>query len=295
MSWILLSISAAIIWALINVLDKFILTKWAKKSLIPVIIFGLVALITSLGIYFFIGFSSLSLSHLILAIGMGFIYTLFGSVFYYRAVQSDEVSRIVPLLNFGPLFTLIFATIFLNEYFLPHIYLGIILLVFGAILISTRKRINFKFNKAFWFANISILAYSVEAVVIKYLIGFTDFWTIFGYLEIGSFLGSIPIFFLISKDFKQMIRSYGFKPIIAMTFSETFSLIGLLLITIAYTTGSVTLVNALSSLQSFFVLLLMIILSLFFPYILKEEIKTKTILLKLVAIILMFVGVILIT
>ena len=73
------------------------------------------------------------------------------------------------------------------------------------------------------------------------------------------------------------------------------NLAGLALITVATAVGFATLVTALSDVQSLFVLLFTVVLSLFFPKILKEELSGKIVLQKLVAIILMFVGVILIS
>jgi drug/metabolite transporter (DMT)-like permease len=57
----------------------------------------------------------------------------------------------------------------------------------------------------------------------------------------------------------------------------------------------VTLVAALSSVQPFFVLLIAVVLSVFYPKILKEEIGKSAVLLKAVAILVMFAGAVLIT
>ena len=53
--------------------------------------------------------------------------------------------------------------------------------------------------------------------------------------------------------------------------------------------------NSLSSVQPFFVMLFAIVLSVFYPKILKEEITGQAVLVKSVAIMLMFAGAILIT
>jgi hypothetical protein len=80
-----------------------------------------------------------------------------------------------------------------------------------------------------------------------------------------------------------------------LTKNETFNLFGVLFITIAVSIGYITLVNALSSIQPFSILLFAVILSIFFPFILKEEIGKSIVAQKLIAIILMFIGAILIT
>jgi len=73
------------------------------------------------------------------------------------------------------------------------------------------------------------------------------------------------------------------------------ALFGILFSIIATSISYVTLVNALSSVQPFFVLLFTVLLSIFFPHIIKEEINKSIMFLKVLAIILMFIGVILVT
>lgn len=295
MSWILLSILATIIWAVLSIIDKYVLTKWVKNPLALVIIFSLISLLIGTGIYLIVGFSFLATKYIILALVAGFAYTLLGSFFYYKAVKADEVSRVIPLFNFGPLFVMFLAAIFLAERLSWFNYLGVIILIFGALFISWKPKTPYRINKAFVFSMVTNLAYATEAIVAKYLLQFTDFWTVFGYLKIGSFLGCLPIFYLAYKEFKIVINQFGYRPVIFITINETLSEVSFFIVTFAYTLGSVTLINALTATQSFFVLAFAVIFSLFFPRILKEEVKPKTVLLKLVAIILMFIGVILIT
>jgi hypothetical protein len=64
---------------------------------------------------------------------------------------------------------------------------------------------------------------------------------------------------------------------------------------IAISLGYVSLVSAISGLQNLFVFVYMLMLSLFLPNILKEEITKGIVLLKLSAVILMFFGTWLIT
>jgi len=133
------------------------------------------------------------------------------------------------------------------------------------------------------------------SVLIKYLLNFADFWTIFSYTRIGTIFALIPIFYFNFKDLVSNVKEHGKKVIGVMSLSEVFNISGVLFITIATSLGFVTLVSALSELQAFFVLFLTIILSVFYPKILKEEVTRSTVLIKSIAIILMFVGVILIT
>jgi transporter family protein len=292
MSWILFSVLAALTWAVVNIIDKYVLDKLVRKPIIPVMVMGVIGLIASIFIFIFKGFSYLSIFNILLTFISGFFYVI-AILFYFKAVQIEEISRIIPLWHFAPLFTLILATIFLGEIFTPIKYIGILLLVSGVILISYKKEI--KIGKAAWFMIFGSFLLSINYVLTKYLLNFTDYWTIFSYVRIGSFLTLIPILYLNFPELMLTVRKHGKKAVGLMSLAEILNLAAVLFITIAAAIGFVSLVNALSSVQPFFVLLFAVILSVFYPKILKEEIGKSVILLKITAIALMFAGVILIT
>lgn len=47
--WVIFSILAAICWAVVNTTDKYVLTKWVRQPLVPVILVGMLGLIASIG------------------------------------------------------------------------------------------------------------------------------------------------------------------------------------------------------------------------------------------------------
>lgn len=294
MSWILFSILAALTWAVVNTIDKYILTKWVEKPIVPVMILGVIGLIASIVVYFINGFSELSYINILMAFVAGVFYILM-ILFYFKAVKIEEISRVIPLFYLTPLFILILASIFLGEFFMPVKYLGIILLIIGAFLISTHKITKISLGKAFWLMIISCLFLSGNYVITKYLLKFADFWTIFSWTRIGIFIALIPVYFISYPDLLSTVNEHGKKVVVVISISQILNVIGVLFITIAASYGYITLVNALSSVQPLFVLLFAVLLSIFYPGIIKEEIGKTTLLLKSIAIILMFAGAILIS
>lgn len=144
---------------------------------------------------------------------------------------------------------------FFKETFTFTKYLGIFFLVCGAILISQKDKIDFRFNKAFWLMALAAITMAIGSIITKYLLNFGDFWTIFSYTRgFGETIALIPIIYLNFKDIKEGITKNGKKAIGAMFFSALFGVFGIILITIAVSTGSVTLVYSLSSIQPFFCL-----------------------------------------
>lgn len=295
MAWILFSILTALFWASANIIDKFIFTRWVVRPIIPVIVGGIIGLLASLIIYLTQGFVELSMINTFWGILAGIFYVL-SILFYFKAVKIEEISRVIPLYYLMNFFILFLAFIFLGEVLTPIKYLGVFFLAIGAILVSQKDSINFKFNKAFWFMVLASGAIAVSTVITKYLLNFADYWTIFSYTRgIGAMIALLPVIYLNFNDLIGEVKKNGKKTIGLMSVSETLNVSGGLFITLAISVGSVTLVNALASVQPFFVLLFALIISIFYPAIFKEDIKKANIFIKVIAIILIFIGVILIT
>ncbi len=294
MEWVLFSILAVIIWSVVNIVDKYVLTKWIEKPVIPTMILGVVGLAASFIVYLTQGFSELSFSNILLAFLAGLLYVLM-SLLYYKSVQLEEISRITPLFHFTPIFILILASIFLGEIFTPIKYVGIFLLLIGAILITTKKIKKFSFGKAVWLMLLASLAMAINQIITKYLLGFAGFWTVFSWIRIGAFIFLIPVYFIYWPRFAALTKKHGKKVIAIVSLNESINILGVIFITMAASVGYITLVNALSSIQPVFVFIFTIFLSIFYPKIIKEEINKSTLLLKSTAIILMILGVIIIS
>ncbi len=293
MSWVILSILAALCFAVVNIVDKYVLTNWIKKPIAAVITYGLISLAASLLIYIFHGFAELSYFNIFLALIAGILAMLM-AIFYFKAVKIEEISRVMPLFLLSPLFIMVFALIFLGEALRLVEYLGVFMIVLGAILISSRNPFKISLGKSFWFMILSVLSISAHNILLKYLLGFADFWTIFAYIKIGMIFPLVPVLYFGLPTLISVAKKHGKKVIIILGANELLTLAASLLITVALTIGYVTLVKALSSVQLFFVLLFTIILSVFYPKILKEEIKKSVVLIKLAAMVVMFIGVLLI-
>lgn len=140
-----------------------------------------------------------------------------------------------------------------------------------------------------------VIILPVNIILIKYVLDFTDYWTVFAYVRIGVAIATIPIVYFYLPELIKSIKEFGAKVIIVMSISKGLFLFGSLLLTIALSFGYASLVYSLSSIQPFFVLLIAVILSRFFPSILKEEVSKSIVLVKIIAIISIFIGAFLIT
>lgn len=294
MTWALLAILSALIWAFCNILDKLVVSKYVSKPMIPVLCMGVLGIFMSLGIFLLNGFDTLSLSHWGLGMLAGFLYTLM-LLFYFKSIQLEEVSKVLPLYYLSPMFLMLIAAIFLGEVFTPLIYLGMFLLVAGAIALSSDAGFKPSLSKGIWFMVLAGFCIAINQTITKYLLDYADYWTIFGVIRIGAFCFLLPFIPGHIKDFKALVKEHGPKPVGFVTLSETLNLVAVLVSTLAASTGFISLINALQSIHPFFLLILTTIFTLFWPQILEEKITQPILLRKAVSIGVMFVGILLIS
>jgi drug/metabolite transporter (DMT)-like permease len=292
MSWIIYSLLAQFVWAIGNVTDKFVFSKYIKQPIIALLGFGFVGALGAALVYFTKGFVPISIAGLLIALVTGLVYTV-ANLFYYKAVQAEEISRVIALIYLDPLFTAILSAIFLGEIFSLPKYLGIALLVIGAILISYKKSKGLKLSKGALFCILAVFFYAVFNLLLKYLVDRIDFWTVFAYIRLGSFIALLPLYFFYAKPLIELTKQS--KGLLTVTASNVLALVGIIFFTIASSLGYITLVSSLTAIQPFSVLLITLGMSLFYPHILKEEHSKAIFMQKFSAIALIIIGVILIT
>lgn len=218
--------------------------------------------------------------------------------FYSKALMVEEVSRLAPLFQFIPIFVILLSVPFLGEILSAQKYFGIALIVLTSILISYKKSENgnslsYTFKLMLPFT--AIIA--VFTVLNKYLLGYLDYWSLFFWMMIGSWIG-VMIMLAFSKprkEFFNVVPQLGKRTFLVVLTGEGAYVLGTIFFLIATSSGYVSLVSALAGLQQVFVFIFMLLISLFVPTILKEEISKSVVALKIFAIALMFVGTWLIT
>jgi len=293
MAWFLFAILAAVLWAGVNTVDKYVLTRWLRNPFIPLFVLGFAGLVASIIVIFLIGIEELSVFHIVIALIGGFFY-IFTGILYLHAVKLEEISRVVPLFHLSPLFILLFAFLFLGEVFAPLKYGGIFLLIVGSLLISLKIGNRLYFGKAFGLMIVAAITLAITDTIVKYLLNFADFWTVFSYVRIGGALTLLPLLYFHLPELIGLFHKTKRKIISVMSVNETINVLAVLGSVIALSLGPVTLVSALISTQAFFLLLFAFMVSKIRPGLIKEDISKSSFFTKLVAIGFMFVGVIIV-
>jgi len=296
MNWVILALIAVSLWSLQTILVKYFRVSYFENSL-GYIIFLTPTIIYTLVLLFFEPFVILNFKEGMLAILSGVI-ALTGYYFYLEAIHKEEASTVTILQQIGPLFILILSTIFLKEILTIKQYIAFVLIFTGSVLMSFKKveqKIRLRYGAGL--VLISSFFFSIQGVLFKYLSNI-NLATIMIYRQFGFFF-LILLMLLISPKARsytlKVMNNLNIRKKLLVYFSEMIGITGLFVVYLAIQRGPVSLVSVMGGFQPIFVLILTIIISLFLPKILKEAINKKTIIIKIISIVLMLGGLYLIS
>ncbi len=304
MLWIVLTIGAYLLGAVANILDKFLL---GSKRFSSAPVYAFYAGIFSLWAIFFapFGLKVPSLAGLALCFGSGIVFLL-GILLLYFAISKAQASQVVPVVGAVlPLATFLISLPIQSEKLNWLQLLGILFLIFGGLLISFDLPLKLgkkKFFSGFHYAIGAGILLAVAYVTFKHLSAGENFVTWYVWTRVGGFLGAfglllVPVwrrdilksFHLHRKNKKQALSTGGI-----FVGNKIIAGLSALLLNYAITLGSVTLINALVSIQYVFVLILAWVVSQKYHQIFEEKLLFWDWMQKLAAIGVIAVGIFLI-
>ena len=278
MSWVLFTLLAVNLWCISNIIDKHVISKRLKNPATPMIICGVGSLVYSTVLFlFFKAAFSLPL------VGLGLLYTL-ALLLYYKALKIEEASQVIALYSMTPIFVAILAFILLGESFGIWKYIGIILIVIGAIIISIGKGSGLKTKILPLMLLITIL-YASYNIALKHFTGDFGFLSVFAGTQFGLFLGALILLARQRKVEKFSRRTAGL-----VLLSQVAGVLGLMSFIYAVSIGPVSLVSALENTQPLFLLVYVTLITMFHSHIIKEDISRRPLFVKALAIIIMALG-----
>lgn len=295
MLWLIVAIFSYLILAVVFLLDKYFLVGPIPNPKIYAFYIGILGILI-LFVVPFVDFDIPDFSQIILSIftGILFIYTLF---WFYKALRQFEVSRIVPAIGaFVPLFTFALVYIFSRgKETLSFVEtIAFFLLIVGSVLVTLEKKkiINLK---TIQISTITALMFSLYSVLSKYVYLKQPFWSGFIWIRIGGFLMALGFLFFSSEVKEEIFKRKKVFPkrTTLFLFNQAIGSGATILQNWAIALAPliyVPIINALLGTQYAFLLILTILISLKFPQILKEEISRKIFFQKIIAILLIGIG-----
>ena len=288
MNWIVVSLVAYLLLSLCFILDKFLLKKSIPK---PAVYAFYMALLSS-GVLFLIPFGVrwVNFSFFIRSSFFGIIF-IWALVYFYKAVKKNQISKVAPLVGtVTQIATFFLAVIFLNHSISNLNLVGLALLIVGGFLVSFDLPLNYKsltkgLSSSVESGVLFAIAYSgfdyiyQEFKIVSgdqnvFINGF--FWT-----RIGLILGGFSLL-LVNKyriEIKKSIfgkhkkhkESRSVKTLALLLLNKIFGGTSSILINHAILLGGAVFVQAVSSVQFVFVLILATLVSIKHPDIFDEK------------------------
>ena len=291
MSWITAIFLATIVFSFCVILDKFITANHIKSvysfAVILNIIYAPFIFITT---YF--QRNTFILGPGILYSAVAGVFWFFMWIFYWKALQKGEASRVSAVFFTLPIYSAIIGITFLHESLSLLKWVGIVVIVVGAILSSLGGASNKKdMMSAYLFALLAAVLAAIGNAVSKYAMSDLPPLTV----NCIAFYSTIPLYLFLLKE-KKVVEE------VRATFRNTRLLfkfgtrglvgyVGIMLNMTAIGLGPISLVSAIAGTQPIVVLIVSLGASIFFPKIIHEELGKKTLLPKFAALVLTVVGI----
>jgi uncharacterized membrane protein len=285
-NWAIIALISAGISGLVSIFDKTVLYRFVTNShTLPLLIAIIQMSFGTLTILIVSSFEIIHLEYFFLPFIAGALFGLQGHLFL-KVTFSNEITRTVPISQIYPIFTAFFALLFLDENILLYQWVGILLIVIGAILIvmdfsGDLWKIKI-IDKAFGLLVIGSLLYSAANITSKLAVEEASIIQVHAVRMFA--LGFV--FFLLNfrkdsyLDVKNMIQSKS-KGFLFVFTNEVFLVnVHFYLALLALSLGPVSLVTAILSVRSLFLLIFTILVSVLFKWPLGESITPKIILIK---------------
>lgn len=294
MNWASVAILSTATFAVVNTIDSHLLSKrmpGLRAFLLPVSIFHLIYGLLS---FYLVPLpEGIGIWPVLVAVVSGVLRTIAVTIILYN-LQREEVSRVIPVVYTYPIFVAIIAVLFMGETLGYLQWLAIIIVVAGAIIVSTRQSPS---GSTIWLGKPLLLLFgsslllAMADITSKYALTYISFWNMF---SITAFCIS-GIFLLVSmrphilSQLSSMERRNSAMALLA--FNETLAPVGIVLLFWALERGLVSLVSTIASSRPVFVVIFVLILSRVLPGFLEWETGKGMLALRLVAIAMIFSGI----
>ena len=290
MSWVILSILAAVFWTVTGIIDKHIISDELKDPLLATAVNGIVAFIIFAGVSLLYGSIKMPPLTVIIITFAGVVYSL-AILMGYVALTKGEVTRLTPLLSTIPIFVAVFAYFGFSERFTPIKYVGILLIVIGALFVSLEiNKHKFKFGPAFMIGIGAAVFFAFRNVLLKAVTINENIWSSLFWLGFGALIFSAVII----TFHHPHLRRKGQRGIHHLFCNRILAILGLLCFTLALSIGSVSLSSAIVEIKPMLVFMAALFVTKHYPKYIKEKVTKGIIIQKTAAIIMIISGALLV-
>lgn len=298
MNWLFFALSAQFTWAIVNHFDKHLVNKYFNGGVGAMMIFT--AFVNSIFLPFLLFFNRQILETPILQVfiasSVGACYVI-GSIFYLYALRKEETTNISILWQFSIPVTYLLGYIFLRETLSTQQIIGSLIVLTGGLITMIKidnKSFSIKSDILFLMI-LAVLIHSLSSLIFKaFAINF-DFWSAIFFEIFGALITGILLVLLVKSYRLEFISaiSKNRKKVFTLNFINEFMQISAnTLFRFATMLAPLALVQVTNSLNSPFVFVIAVILSIFLPYISNEKFSKFTVAQKILGIVVVSFGII---
>ena len=264
--WTTAAVIAAVCIGLVNTIDSHLIARRMpgfRPFLIPVgILIALFAVIIGCLNPLPPGFSGWPLAA---AVGSN-VLRVCAITISLHTMRTEEVSRIIPVVQTSPIFVALMAVPLLGERLLWLDWLAIFIVVSGAVIISLRHgggrlKLGTSFFKLIG-ASLLLAAADVSA---KYALGYVDFWQMYWLTAAVMALTFLGIGLRRRFWRELVIMPQRNRTLAIVVANESVGVVGAIMLFTAISAGPVSLVSAINASRPLFVLVFSLIISLIVP------------------------------
>lgn len=297
MEWLLFALVGPLFWAISNFIDKYAIEK-VTKGIADYAFFGgigAILVITFVPLFFDITVPSLRVLA-ITALGgflLNYTYMLYGFT-----LDRADTSRVIPIFQLRSPIVLIFGMLILGEYLTMQQTVAFGVMLTGAILLALDFELIHrpKFNLWSLFAFFATVSFAAVLLINNYSVDNLDIPSVLVYFDAG-FLAASASFLLVPRWRRQIaegLRTATWKKVALFTVNDLADEAGQLSSKLALATApAAALVAVAQGIQSFYIIVGGLVLTLWFPHIIKEEIHSRALAQKFVGAAVIFAGVVL--
>src|SRR3989338_3887502 len=252
-SWLLFALLGPLCWGLGNVLDSVLLRKYVQSNTAMTWYLGVSRIPLIVVMILITGFAIPSLHAAWWMFFSGFIW-IAAYLFYYRAMEYEDPSHIVLLMQSMPIFTLLIAVTFFNERLGVAQLIGFLLILIGGFLSSLKPaKERWHISKALPIMVIASFMWGLSDALYKYISQeFPTFWHAFSIFFLGGLFCSLLSPLIAKKDYHSILhytRNLPRRAWIFLLSTLALNAIGMISFSYALTLGKASLSSVITEIQ----------------------------------------------
>jgi drug/metabolite transporter (DMT)-like permease len=300
-SWVVFAFSGPVLWAISVHLDKYLVERFFKESNVAVMLlftaFVGIVLLPFIWLYE-PSVTSPGLRSIALIIVSGLLY-MSAMLLYLQALQTEEASIVAPYFQAGPLFGFVLAYLVLGETLSWRQLAGGAMIVLGALIVS----VQFKYGARMFKTRLAALmltcgfAGALSGLIFKIYAINVEFWTTTFWMYVGEAIFGC-VLLLVPVYRRQLAATLRVNTAALLSINGSNELINLgggLGNRYALMFAPLSMVQAIGSTTTLFVFAFGVVLSVFWPGLIREDLSGRELAKKGLAALLVAAGVALAT